>query len=331
MTRRPCARHRTAGRSSPSSGTESNTATRSRLRSATVQRRCAAGWRPCAEGSSGPPASPASAGRRSSSAAARAARCSGARTLLAGSQRKKSPTIAAKRLCTKLPTVSGRICRSRFRVRRATSARLSSRRPRDRAATRRRSSPSDRGAGRRLRHPCEILDRVGQDRRRWTIEPMPVCTNPSTKLRSRRSSSSVRSIASAQIAHMLVERPGHVQQAAVLVEQVVEVQRAFLRAGVFGHSHREHRMADDARLDLRAGVDADRGGRVIHRVEVVVLRCLIDRVGAAARPQHDVPVRSETVESLPRLRVLGVRADQDAEPGARADPVRSERREPTSR
>ncbi len=94
------------------------------------------------------------------------------------------------------------------------------------------------------------------------------------------------------------------------------MQRAFLGAGVLRDAHRIDGAADDARLDLRAGVDADGGNRVIHRVEVVVLRRGVDRVGAAARPQRDALEFLE-VEPLPRLQVFRMRADQD--PGL-ADP-----------
>ena len=69
--------------------------------------------------------------------------------------------------------------------------------------------------------------------------------------------------------------------AAVLRQQVMEVNRPFLRAGELLRQHREHRPADDRRLDHRAGVDADHRRRVIDRIEEVGAVVRIDRVVAA--------------------------------------------------
>ena len=109
---------------------------------------------------------------------------------------------------------------------------------------------------------------------------------------------------------MLVERPGVVQQAAALVEQVVEVQRAFLRARVLLALDRVDRPLLDARLDLRGRVDADRRDGVVDRVEEVVLRPRVDRVRPAARP-HDGVGELREVEALPRRLVFRVRPDED--------------------
>ena len=65
---------------------------------------------------------------------------------------------------------------------------------------------------------------------------------------------------------------GQVQQPALDVLEMLEVQRAFLRRGELLGLHRIDRPADDARLDHRARVDADDGLGVVHRVEVVGAR-----------------------------------------------------------
>ena len=86
---------------------------------------------------------------------------------------------------------------------------------------------------------------------------------------------------------MFVERARDVQQAAVDVEQVVEVNRPFLvvlRNALVEHG--VHRLADDRRFEKRARVQADDGSAVVHRIEVVVLRLVVDRVRA---PERDVP------------------------------------------
>ena len=83
--------------------------------------------------------------------------------------------------------------------------------------------------------------------------------------------------------------------------QMLEVQRAFLLPGELGRQHREHRTADDARLDQRAGVDADHRDAVEHRVVVVGARVGVDRVGAGARPDADAP-RTPTDRSPPTAR-----------------------------
>ena len=69
---------------------------------------------------------------------------------------------------------------------------------------------------------------------------------------------------------MLVERLAVLDDPAPLPEQVVEVQRAGLARRRLAGRERVDRGADDARLDLRARVQADGGGRVEELVVQVV-------------------------------------------------------------
>ena len=70
---------------------------------------------------------------------------------------------------------------------------------------------------------------------------------------------------------MLVKRVRQVQKAAALFQEVMEMEGAFLRARVLGHTDGEHRAPHDASLNLRTGIDTNRGDRVIERIEIVVL------------------------------------------------------------
>ena len=112
-----------------------------------------------------------------------------------------------------------------------------------------------------------------------------------------------------QLRHVLVEGLRVVQETASERQQVLEMERAFLRAGMRGRSDREHRPADHAGFDLGARVDADRAGRVVQRIEVVVLALDVDRIGAASRPDRHV-LENLVVEPVPRLGVLGMGPDQ---------------------
>ena len=86
-----------------------------------------------------------------------------------------------------------------------------------------------------------------------------------------------------------------------LIQQVVEVQGAFLRAGVLGHADGEHRAPNDPGLNLRTRVDPDGCDRVIHRVEVVILEPWSTGF-APPRPEHHVVELGE-IEPPPRLQV----------------------------
>ena len=107
---------------------------------------------------------------------------------------------------------------------------------------------------------------------------------------------------------MVVERPGDTQQSAVHVQQVVEVDGPFLV--VFGDLRIEHgvnRLFDDRRLEKGARIQADDGRAVVHGVEVVVLRFLVDRVLA---PEGDV-LEARQVDLLPFLGTCGVWPDEN--------------------
>jgi hypothetical protein len=69
-----------------------------------------------------------------------------------------------------------------------------------------------------------------------------------------------------------LEIVGQIQQPAALGRQMAEMERPFLRPLVRRRANGEHRSADNAALDLGAGVDTNRGSGVIHRVEEIVPR-----------------------------------------------------------
>jgi hypothetical protein len=108
---------------------------------------------------------------------------------------------------------------------------------------------------------------------------------------------------------VLHERGRDREQAAVNVFQMLEVQRPFLLAGEFVGQHGVDRTADDSGLDERAGVDANDGDAVIHRVVVVGPRLAIHRVRTRARPDAYRFVRSR-IELLPLRRILRMGTDQ---------------------
>src|SRR5262245_22099605 len=88
------------------------------------------------------------------------------------------------------------------------------------------------------------------------------------------------------------------------------MQRAFLIVrGEFGREYREHRLANDRRLDEGTRVDPDDRRAVIERVEVVLLRLRIHRMRA---PERDVGIASE-IDLLPLVETRRVRPDQDAD------------------
>ena len=89
----------------------------------------------------------------------------------------------------------------------------------------------------------------------------------------------------AQLPDVFVDRRRDPHTTAVLGQQVVEVNRAFLRACKLLGQHREHRPADDRRLDHRARIDADDRRRVIDRVEEIGAVVRVDRIVAAPRKE----------------------------------------------
>jgi hypothetical protein len=136
-----------------------------------------------------------------------------------------------------------------------------------------------------------------------------------TARRSCSSSTSGRRIEhAAELGEMIFERGGDVQEAAVLLQQVVEVQSALLRE--LRRQHSENALAYDRSLDHRSGVDPDDGGTMDERVVEVG-----DRLGgggsrASGRKDDCVP-EARQVDALPR-RTSRVGPDHDPEP---AQPV----------
>ena len=113
--------------------------------------------------------------------------------------------------------------------------------PRDRVERRaQRIQPHRQPLGLPAWHPRQLFDGVGEDWSGWHVEAcrsherlneraqLPrVLFGPVERYRQR--------------AGVLLERVGHVQQTAALFQQVVEVKRPFLRAGVLRDTHRNRR------------------------------------------------------------------------------------------
>ncbi len=90
------------------------------------------------------------------------------------------------------------------------------------------------------------------------------------------------------------------------------MERARLRPGEVLVEDGEDALADDARLEQPARVDADDAGAVGQRVEVVGTRLAVVRLRALGRPDRGVPELGE-VDPVPLARVLGVRTDEQAD------------------
>ena len=105
------------------------------------------------------------------------------------------------------------------------------------------------------------------------------------------------------------QRVRDAQEAAVLGQQVVEVQRPFLRAGKLRRQQREHRAPQDRAFDHRAGVDADDGRAVIEGVEERRPRRLLRRRVPLPRPDRHGPEIAE-VRVHPRVGVERMRAHE---------------------
>ncbi len=111
-----------------------------------------------------------------------------------------------------------------------------------------------------------------------------------------------------ELRDVLVERASDTQEAAVLRQQVMEVQRAFLRPAELTRQ-REDRAPDDRGFDHRARVDADDRGGVIHRVEEARPVLFGDRAVHPSRPDLHLPEVAQ-VRVFPRVEVVGMRADE---------------------
>src|SRR5215510_14078934 len=109
---------------------------------------------------------------------------------------------------------------------------------------------------------------------------------------------------------MLVEAPGNPQQPTVHVEQVMEVQRAFLVVlRDLWQQHRVNGLTDDRGVDERTGVETDYRSAVVHRVEVILLRLGIHRVRA---PERHVAIAGQ-IDLLPFVEPRRMRTHEDAE------------------
>src|SRR5262249_17312306 len=90
---------------------------------------------------------------------------------------------------------------------------------------------------------------------------------------------------------MLVKRPRDAHQTAIDFHQIVEVNRPFLVVSRdLVDKDRVNRLAYDCCLEKRARIETNDGGAVVHRIEVVVLRFVVDGMRA---PEGDVPVPRE--------------------------------------
>ena len=123
----------------------------------------------------------------------------------------------------------------------------------------------------------------------------------------------------AQLPDVLVDGRRDAHAAAVLGQQMVEMNRAFLRAGELLGQHREHRPPDDRRLDHGARIDADHRRGVIDRIEKVgaVVR---SRSGCSrVRGKKTAPGRSGQRIRIPRVAVVRMRPHQDVDVAQQSD------------
>ena len=189
-----------------------------------------------------------------------------------------------------------------------------------------RDAPRGRRLRLRRRRGGQSLDRVDEHRRRRPIDPMRTDEAADEALglgtRGLRIAQPL-----AQLPHVLVDRRRDPHAAAVLGQQVVEVNRPFLRAGELLRQHREHRPADDRRLDHRARVDADHRGRVIDRVEEVGAVLRVDRVVAAPREEHRAGQVRQRI-GVPRVAVVRMRPHEDVDVAQRRIAARAQRGDP---
>jgi hypothetical protein len=183
---------------------------------------------------------------------------------------------------------------------------------------------------RRHRHRGDLLNGFDKSRRRggcaaeWTDKAL----DESRRLRV---ATAVSGKCRGQLRHMLVETPRHAQHTGVFVEEILQVQRAFL---VVLRNLRledsEHGLPDDGRFDEGTGVDPDHRGAVVERVEVVLLRLGIDRVST---PERNVGIAGE-IDLLPFIQSRRVWSNQDPDvfqprvgtAAHRLDPALGERR-----
>ena len=106
---------------------------------------------------------------------------------------------------------------------------------------------------------------------------------------------------------MLVEAARHAKYATPDLRQIVEVERAFLPLAEFRHDDGVNRSPDNRGLDKRAGVQRCHRSAVVQRLEIVLLRAIIDRKRTVER--HIRKVRQ--VDLVPLLQSRRVRTHQD--------------------
>src|SRR6478736_5083220 len=159
----------------------------------------------------------------------------------------------------------------------------------------------------------EALEIVDQQRRDRTVEPVRAheaaqeLLPPALVVR-------LAGEQVAQLAEVLLERAGDDQRAAVLGEQVLEVEGLLLSALQLGEQDRVGPLADDRRVDQRRRVRADHRGRVVDRVVEARAPRLVRGVLTDARPHGDVRERAQGVLGPDRA-VRRMRPDEDADAG----------------
>ncbi len=107
-----------------------------------------------------------------------------------------------------------------------------------------------------------------------------------------------------QLTPMHLEVRRHIDEAAVLFQQIGEVQCPLLTFFELRHQDRENRPAENPGLELRARIQPDNGGTVMHRVE----EC---RVGVHRLRQGNSHTGIGHLEAFPGLLLPGMRPDQD--------------------
>ena len=98
---------------------------------------------------------------------------------------------------------------------------------------------------------------------------------------------------------------GHLERPAVLRQQVAEMEGPHLGIGVGGLKQCVDRPLDDRSLEQGARVHTEHHGAVVDRVEVVVARLLVHRIGAVRRVDATPRMAGRSDRAPPRIGFCG--------------------------
>src|SRR5688572_7931758 len=91
-----------------------------------------------------------------------------------------------------------------------------------------------------------------------------------------------------ELGDVRLEVAARTEETTANLEEVAEVNRSLLVIVKLRRKNGQHRPTDDARLDERAGVQADDRGAVVQRVEVVGAALPVDRIAAPHRHRAQI-------------------------------------------